>query len=222
LRIKKIKVGVGTLLVLLSLAAIVQSVREYLLWESGRRAYDEESFLPLPILFAGHSFDIRDDQPRDTAYSETEHEGFAQWLRDGVPFQARSRALVRRGRSDVGRYHTWLDAWKFRDRGTGRTTLWLVRRLQPSVSERMRFEVITVEQDGVTHIERLGGWQLGRDFPTFRATQFIRAGLLAGVPLSMLDAFIFPPILLVFPLGSLALGVILLRRGRISSQRVAA
>jgi hypothetical protein len=206
--------------VLLSLTAIVQSAREYLLWESGRAAYEEDSLLALPIIFGGHSFNIKDNQPGDSTYSEAESEGSVQWLRDGAPFQSPSRALVRRGRSDISRYHTWLDAWKFRDRATGRTTLWLVRRLQPIGSRSPRFEVIAVEQDGATHIEHLRGWALGRDFPTFRATQFIREGILSGVPLSMLDAFIFPPILLVFPLGSLTLGWMLLRRGGLGSERV--
>jgi hypothetical protein len=208
------------LLVLFSLAAIVQSTREYALWETGQRTYDEDSFLALPIVFGGHSFDIRDDQPRDTAYSEDEYEGSVQWMRDGAPYESPSRARIRPGRNDIGRYHLWLDAWRFYERATGRTSLWLVRRLQPGNTGRPQFEVITVEQDGSTRLQRLRTWELGRSFPLFRATQFVRDGTSSAIPLSMLEAFIFPPILLVFPVGSLALGLILLRRGYRRSERL--
>ena len=123
----------GGLLIAISLAAVVQSVREYALWQAGAN-YAEESFLPLPIVFGGHTFTIRDDQPYDSGGSEQEYEGSVQWIRDGVPFESASRARVRRGRNDIGRYHLWLDAWKIRERATGQKTLWLARRRNLSLA----------------------------------------------------------------------------------------
>jgi len=48
----------------------------------------------------------------------------------------------------------------------------------------------------------------------FRSTQFISDGSFFRMPLSMTEAAMFPPFLLVFPLGTLALGVFLLREER--------
>jgi hypothetical protein len=211
------------LLTALSLAAVVQSAREYLLWEGGRRDYVEVSFLEQPFTFAGHTFTVEDDQPTDSSDSEAQYEGTARLLMDGKPLGAPSRALVRRGRRDLGRYHLWFDAWQFRERAGGRNTLWLARRLQPDSTIGPRFEVITVAEDGAQRTRLLSTWQLGTTYPLFRATQFIRDGTSAAIPLSMLDASIFPPTLLVFPIGTLALGVYLIRHGRRGdSDRVAA
>jgi hypothetical protein len=129
---------------------------------------------------------------------------------DGRDLGEPSQASVRRGRRDLGRYHTWVDAWRLRDRTTNRTTLWLVRRIHPLSERQTRYEVTTVEQDGTHHTSTLRTWQLGANYPLFRSTQFIRDG--SAIPLSMLGAVIFPPLLIVFPLGTLVLGIILLRR----------
>ncbi len=212
---------------LLSLAAVVQSVREIVLWDTGQRRYDEDSFLAFPLEFAGYRFDIRDDQPRDTIPSEEEYDGTVQWVRDGEPFGSPSYARVRRGRNDIGRYHLWLDAWIFENRATGRRSLWLVRRLQPRGTGKPTIEVITVEQDGDTRIQHLPVWWLGQSFPLFRSTQFVRAPtpsssiplsvleaiVFSAMPLSMLEGLYFWPLLLVFPIGTFVLGVFLLRPG---------
>jgi hypothetical protein len=211
----------GLLLVTLSLAACVQSFREYRLWENGARAYSEDFYLDLPFSFANHTFSIADDQPIDTAYSEQEFEGSAYLLMDGRPLTAPSRALVRRGHSDLGRYHLWIDAWKFVG-ASGDSALWLVRRLQQVESATPRYEVITLAGSGAPDRHVYAGWQLGRSYPLFRATQFLRTGVLEGMPLSMLDALIFWPILLIFPFGSFVLGSVLLWQGcRRMSERVA-
>jgi hypothetical protein len=211
--------------VLLSVLAVMQSVREVIFWETGEGRYEEDSFLDLPIVFAGDTFNIRDDQPRDTAYSEDDSPGSVQWMRNSQPFGPVSYAGVRRGRDDIGRYHLWLDAWTFREDATGKTSLWLTRRLLPNGRGRPMFEVITVQQDGRTRIEHLSAWQLSRSFPLFRSTQFVRSGRASGIPAAMVETFLlspFPlsmleglflwPILLVYPVGSFFLGLSLLRR----------
>jgi hypothetical protein len=222
-KIRVLSLVLGALLIAVSSAAVVQSIREYFLWERGERRFSEESFLKLPIQFQERTFDIRDDQPTDSTYSEEEYEGTVELVMDGKPIGPRSRAMVRRGRKDIGRYHLWIDAWLFKDRQSGRTSLWLVRRLEVQPGASARYEVTTVADSGSVQTQVLRGWDLGASYPLFRSTQFIRSGLLSGVSLSMLDAFYFWPILSVFPVGSLVLGVWLVRRSRSSMvSRVAA
>ena len=137
-----------------------------------------------------------------------------QILMDGRPLGTPTRALVRRGRRDLGRYHLWFDAWQFRDRASGKSTLWLVRRLQRHSGASPRYEVITVAEDGLHETRVLRGFELGGSYPLFRATQFVRdANLWSGVPLSVLDFVVLPPLLLFFPLGTLLLGLHWIRRG---------
>jgi hypothetical protein len=223
LRIRYLALIVGLTLTALSIGAVVQSTREYLLWEAGRRDYAEDSFLERPFTFAGHTFTVEDDQPTDSTYSEIAYEGRIRLLMDGRPLGPPSRALVRPGRHDLGRYHLWFDAWHFKERASGRTTLWLTRRLQPDSAASPRFEVITLAENGAPSRRLLSTWQLGASYPLFRSTQFVRDGTSAAIPLSMLEAAIFPPILLVFPIGTFVLGLYLIRRGlREGSDRVAA
>ena len=193
--------------------ACIQSFREYLLWERGLAAYSESSYLELPFAFENHQFAISDNQPIDTAYSEQAFEGAAYITMDGKALTEPARALVRRGRADLGRYHLWIDAWRFVDTA-GDSTLWLARRLQSSPGSTVRYEVLTLGAGHPVDRHVYQGWQLGRSYPLFRSTQFLRTGILDGVPLSMLDALYFWPILLVFPFGSLVLGCMLLRPRR--------
>ncbi len=198
------------LLVGLSVLAIVQSAREYLLWERGASTFQEQGFDTQPIEFNGHRVTVSDDQPTDSVHSETEYEGAIQLTMDGSPLGQPSRAGVRRGRSrpgDLGRYHGWFDAWQFRDRASGALTLWLVRRIQATDRARPQFEIITIDDDGHRQVRLLRGYQLGVSYPLFRSTQFVRdASPLSGVPLSVLDFVIAPVFLLIFPFGSLVLG----------------
>jgi hypothetical protein len=207
----------GAILIALSVLALIQSARELLVWERGRHAYAEESLVELPIAFAGHHFTVRDDQSRQSGNTEHGREGTAEWLRDGVSMDRALRAIVRPARHDLGRYHLWLDAWKFVDRATGDTALWLTRRVQPSASHRATFEVTVIDSRGASSVNRYSAWQLGRTYPVLRSTQFLHDDDSEGMPFSMLGAVVFPPILIVFPLGSLVAGVLLVRRRRDAS-----
>lgn len=208
--------SLGAALVAVSLFAVVQTIRELLLWERGRAQFADESVSARPISFAGRTWSVTDNQPFTPGAGYTEFEGAIQPTVDGRPLGMPSRAKVRRGLADLGRYHRWYDAWLFRERGSGQRTLWLARRLQAMESDAPRFELVTISEAGEWHTQVLRSWQLCRDYPTFRATQFVREGTSWPFPLA-LDGVIgfFPILLLIFPLGTLVLGVFLLaRRGK--------
>lgn len=217
------RTAVGILLVVVSLASIVQSIREIVLFEAGYRRYEEQSLLERPFVFAGRSFTLEDDHPyiprEPGGYtSEAGYPGTIRVLMDGVPLTAPAHAIVRPGRDDLGRYHLWFDAWVFRDRHTGDRTLWMAQRIQENGAHLPEFEVITMNEAGALERQRLRWYQLGRDYLVFRATQFVSDGSFFRMPLSMTEAVIFPPFLLVFPFGTLALGLLLLRMERRRSQ----
>jgi hypothetical protein len=211
----KIARVVGITLLGLSGLSVAQTAREIALWELGSRRYAEESPQARAFAFAGHTFGVADDQPLDNTRSQAAFEGRIQPLMDGRPLGPPSRALVRRGLADLGRYHLWYDAWLFRERASGRTTLWLARRLQPTDASGPRFEVVTVDPGGRVQRRVLRPWRLGTEYRLFRATQFVREGTWTVMPLS-LDAVIgfVPLFLLVFPLGTAVVGVRLIRGGR--------
>jgi hypothetical protein len=207
----------GGMLVALSALSVVQTVREIALWQSGRQAYDEvdprvadqQSFV-----FAGHTVSVADDQPMDSVYSQAEYEGTIQPFMDGRPLAAPSRALVRRGLDDMGRYHFWFDAWVFRARSGGPPTLWLARRLQATDAATPRFEVITVATDGTHQTRVFRAWQLGTDYRLRRATQFVADGEWMIFPLSLGGVLgFFPPLLLIFPIGTAVAGALLFAWG---------
>lgn len=205
----------GIALIALSVTSMIQSIREWRMWDTGAARYDEETFgTDTVVVFAGMTVRIVDDQPLDSVRSERAYEGRLQFTVDDDTLGASSRARIRRGRRDVGRYHLWADVWRFTDRASGDSSLWLVRRLQERAEGRPRFEVISISSGKVRQREMLRTWQLGRSYRHFRSTQFIRDGTSAAFPLSVLDAFYFPLLLLIYPLGSLVLGVWLWWSGR--------
>ncbi len=211
------RTAAGILLVAVSLASIVQSVREISLFEAGHRRYEEQSLLERPFKFAGHSFTLEDDHtyiPRESGgyTSEAGYPGTIRVLMNGAPLTTPAHAIVRPRRDDLGRYHLWFDAWVFRDRYTGERALWMTQRIQENGARFPEFEVIIVGEDGAIQTQRLRWYQLGRNYLVFRSTQFISDGSFFRMPLSMTEAAIFPPFLLLFPLGTLTLGLLLLRR----------
>jgi hypothetical protein len=211
----KVSRVLGWALIALSLLAVAQSVREITLWEYGRRKYSEDSPLGRAISFAGHTFSVADDQPDDGTHSQTEYDGTIQPVMDGKPLGPPSHARVRRGLDDLGRYHTWYDAWLFTDRTTADTTLWLARRLQATEQSVPRFELTVVDGSGQVRRRVLSRWALDLDYRVFRGTQFVREDLWTVMPLSLVSLLGYvPPLLALFPIGSFLLGVRLLRRSR--------
>ncbi len=208
----------GVMLVAVSVASIIQSFREYRLWERGNQRYDERSLLERPFRFAGRSFTIADGHPfsppGDGEYTaEAAVSGTVQILRNQSPLGPPSRAEVRPARNDLGRYHLWFDAWVFRDKQSGDSALWMARRIEAEGS-RPRYEVITITDDGIETRRLLRKHQLGRSYPVFRSTQFLRGSSFFIVPLSVLDFFIFPAFLFIFPIGTLIIGLLLIRGGK--------
>lgn len=204
----------GFLLIALSIASVVQSVREVVLWEGGQSRYDERFITQRRFRFAGQSFEVVDEHPYAPRSGEAEVPGTIRLLANGSMIGAPSRAEVRPGHDDLGRYHLWFDARIFRDRRSGDSTLWMARRIGADGSSP-RFEVTTIRADGARTRRLFRTHQLGRSYPLFRTTQFLRGSSFWVVPLSVLDFGIFPPFLLVFPIGTLVFGIILLRRRRV-------
>ena len=219
----KVSRTVGWVLVSVSFLAVAQTVREVALWELGSRKYAEESSQERTFRFAGHTFTVADDQPADGTHSQTEYDGTIQPLMDGRPLGPPSRARIRRGLEDLGRYHLWYDAWLFADRARGDTSLWLARRLQETDQSVPRFELTVVDAVGRADRRVLSRWALDRDYRVFRGTQFVREGGWTVMPLSLTGVAGFvPPFLVLFPIGSFLVGMRLLRRPRSPTRSVVA
>jgi hypothetical protein len=203
--------AVGLFFVAISTLSIVQTVREGALWKSGEDNFAEESLRGVPIHFGDHLVTITDDQPNDSEHSYKESEGSVQLLIDSRPYRTPSRARIRRGLNDFGRYFGWIDAWVFT---SGRdTTFWLACRIQPSGSASPTFEITTARRGGAITTEVFEPWQLSTDYRRFRATNFMQTGARV-FPLSKVDMLGMMPIFaLVFPIGTFLLGILLMRRG---------
>lgn len=204
---------VGMALIGLSLMSILQSLRELQLWMTGAEKYeDRRPSFDYPFTFAGHVFSVEDDQPVDSSRSRQEQPGIIRLTMDGKPLGGPSPAMVRTGGPGIYRYFGWVDAWRFTVRSTGEKSVLFVRRLASFGRRGARYEIHRVDQDGRVSSVTLHGWQLANNYPVYRATQFVRPHAWVAAPLSMIDAAAFPPLLLVFPFGTLVLGGVLLRR----------
>ena len=71
--------------------------------------------------------------------------------------------------------------------------------------------LIVLSADGAVSIDTLPRYSFNPDYRTFRATQLVRDGAFAPFPFSILDGFIFPVVFLLFPIGTLAWGIYLIR-----------
>lgn len=196
---------VGWSLVLLSVLSVLQSWREYRLLRESMSVYVETNLEERTFSFGRHTVVLSDDQPNDTLRSEHEWPGTLRIQIDGQPIGSPSFAGIRRSRTDRGRYHSWLDAWTFREVDTGRLNLWLTRRLQPPGTRLPRFEVTVLDTTGTPQTRTYRAYQLGTSFPLYRSTEFLRWGE-SVFPLSMLEWIAFPIGLLVFPFGTFLVG----------------
>jgi len=209
-----IRSTIGWFLVGLSVLCVIQSAREWRAWTPDRQLAEREVPLAMPIRFAGHRIDVVDDQPTDSISSEHAVEGRIQLYLDGHPLGRPSRALVRPGRRDLGRYHMWFQATRFHYIESGKDVLYFARRMQATPGSSVRFEVNTLDENGVVTRDVLHPWSLGGRYAVWRATQFLRAHEWEAFPLSMLEGVMVPIILLIFPIGTLILGIALVLLGR--------
>ena len=205
---------VGICLVIVSALSIVQTIREIALFEIGRSAYSETLLRNVPIRFAGRLVSVSDDQPNNASHSQQQVDGILRLTIDST-LLAPSYARVRPGIDDLGRYHGWLNAWIFRSFARSDSTLWLARRIQPSESKQPRYEFTIIGSDGNVDSNTVWGWQLATSYLRYRSSQFVRSADWTVMPLSVAAGFGLSPILwLIFPIGTLAFGLILLRRTR--------
>ena len=205
---------VGWALVGISAIAVIQTMRGLALWEVGQRRFDETHIAARSWHFAGHRFDITDDQRVDTGYSQSAVDGQIQPTMDGTRLGTPSRAQVRRAAPGLGRYHGWYDAWIFRSSDGRDSTQYLARRIQPLDADNPQFEITIVDPMGAQRVKRAAAWQLGWDYRVYRSTQFLRNSEWEVMPLALDPLIFFPALLLFFPVGTTIVGILLLRHPR--------
>lgn len=205
----------GVFLVAISVLSIAQTLREVVLFESGESKYPEGPALRLPIHFGGHVVAVADDQPHmpgdtNTYYKATQ--GRIQVFIDSHPHGEPSTARIRVTLDGLGRYFGWVDALQFKKSNDSDASVWFSRRIQKTASAPPIYEITTIDGNGAIATDTFPAWRLGTDYHRFRATQFMQTGTHV-MPLSMADVLgVMPIFVLVFPLGTLLLGVLLLRR----------
>jgi len=199
---------VGAGLVVLSLIPAVQQARAIGAWELGALRFEEELVLELPIEFAGRRVEISDPMPRLRRYSEDAFPSRAGVLVDGKEVLAPVRTMVRPGRDDLGRYHSWIDAGIFRHRPSGVRTLYLARRVEsPDTGER-RYDVLILRPNQPVEVLSLSHAELPKNYPIMRTLQFLIDDDLSLYPFSFLEFMwvIYPVVPFVYPWLTLIVG----------------
>ncbi len=204
------------MLVATSALAILQSFRESRLFDRGFAEYKEDFAFDLPLSFKDHTITLTDSLPTDTSLGQAERNGSVTIAIDGHPISS-EYASIRPGQESMGRYHLWIEAVTFYDRANGQSVFLLAQRLQPNGHGRARVRVVTIPESGAMTLDTLPRYAFFPTYPRFRASQFVRDGAYSPFPFSVLDGFLFPLVFVVFPLGSLVVGVVLLRRAKAGS-----
>ncbi len=122
---------------------------------------------------------------------------------------------------NIGRYHSWFEATVFTSRANRDSSLWLARKVRLGKSDT-RYEITELRSDGSIRTRMLSGWQLGLDYRTEEATGLLTWDTLWPFPFELSFVVYLPPLLLIYPIGTFAVGVILLAartRARDTSQR---
>ena len=203
----------GLLIAAVSALPMVQGVREDAFWRAGDERFHEESLQDLPLRFAGHAITIEDPLSRGGPPSEAEERSFARVLLDGQEILPMRPAIVRPGRSDIGRYHLWIDAWIFTDRRTGEKSLYLGRRLSAPALGVRPYDLLVVSADGSYRLRRLSFADRAESYPIWRTIQFLNDGTETVYPFSVSNIW---PTLLVpvfYPNTTLVLGAVMLGIG---------
>lgn len=203
----------GLLLTAVSALPIVQGLREDEFWRAGAERFEEKGVRELPVLFAGRTITIEDPLPRGGPPSEAEERSQARVLLDGQEVLPADFAMVRPGRSDLGRYHLWIDAWIFTDRRTGEKALYLGRRLSAPAHKARPYDLLLVSADGSYRLRRLSFADRAESFPIWRTIQFLNDGTESVYPFSLSN--VWPTVLVpvFYPNTTLALGPVMLLIG---------
>jgi hypothetical protein len=204
---------IGLFLTIVSIFSIAQTIREIVFFESGESKYAEANVIHLPARFGGHLVSVADDQPhlpRDENDYYKSTQGRIQLLIDSQPLGKSSAGRIRVTLDDLGRYFGWVDVWQFKESNVRDSSLWVARRIQETPSVSPLYEITTIDGNGAIVTDTFPPWRLGTDYRRFRATQFMQSGAQV-MPLSVADMLgMMPVLVLVFPLGTLLLGVLLL------------
>jgi len=214
---------VGLVLLGVSIVPAIQTGRALIFWDRGQQRYDENSRQVLPLQFAGRVVTLQDSLPELTPPSEQEQPGTVRvFLGTALVFPARSvRVRPGRKKTDIGRYHLWLDAWVFVDRRTGDSTFMLGQRVGLADAPPVRYDVLTIRSNGDTDVGTIAPGDRASSFPVYRTIQFLNddAPSVYLFDLTQVWPTIFIPIL--FPVATGLVGLILvvsvLRRRRVDA-----
>lgn len=209
----------GVLLTVVSIVPVVQMVRETVFLERGERRYRELSQRELPIAFAGRTVQIIDSLPR-RPYSEAEEPGLVTIAVDAVPVAQPRHAMIRPGRSDLGRYHRWINAAVFQDRRTGTATLWIGRRIGAEGPEPEAYEILTLGDGGAMSVRQVPHRARASEYRLFRIIHGMGGSSPSAYPWSLLNVWpsLFVPFL--YPWAAFAVGVVLLVSGGVKRARM--
>jgi len=206
---------VGLVLLGVSIVPAIQTGRAMSFWDRGQRRYEENPRQDLPLHFAGRVVTLQDSLPETTPPSEQAQTGTVRIFVDtALVFPARS-VLVRPGRkkTDIGRYHLWLDAWVFVDRRTGDSIFMLGQRVGVPDVPPARYDILSIRSNGATAVEAIAPRDRARSFPVYRTIQFLNDGAPSVYVFDLTQVWptIFIPIL--FPVATGLVGFILVLIG---------
>jgi hypothetical protein len=205
---------IGVLLVVLSLFSIVQTVRDAAFWIGGDAEWDEGSVQRFPFSFAGRTVTLTRAEPLK-AWPDSAIVAQERVLIDGIEVGQRGAWRQRNWPVAVGmRSPHWTDKRIFINRASHDSSLWIARRLQLSDSVMPIFEFVTIDARGRYATQTVPQNKLDVDYRLARMTYLVGENGPAWFPFSVFGLLMLPILFLVYPMGTLALGALLMRLGK--------
>ena len=210
--------AIGGVLLLLSVAAVVQTARE--VWQGLGSDWTESPLSGNEFAFAGRTITIV-KPTKDSAASKGALVKQELVFIDGVEVGAATNGRMSTW-PFIGsrRSPHWFDAVKFVDRAARDSSLWMARRLQVADTVPPRFEIITLDATGRYSVQTRSQTELRGDYRLSSVTGLVGEDPSWEFPLSVVNFVWFPYLWLVFPIGTSLLGVILLRPSRAKRVKV--
>ena len=208
----------GAILVLVSLASVVQTARE--VSQGLGSGWAESPVVDTAFTFAGRTITIlkppRSDGGPPRAQVQQERVRI-----DGVDIGAVTelRMATWRYQGDRRSPH-WFDAVKFMDHAGRDSSLWIARRLQATDTVPPRFEIITVDATGQLHVALHSQAEVRDDYRLGTVTALVAEDSRPEFPLSVVPLLWGSYLFVVLPLVTGLLGLALLRRPRSAREAV--
>jgi hypothetical protein len=214
LAVRRIARIFGVLLVVLSSFSIVQTVRDAVFWIGGDAEWDESSVQRFPFSFAGRTVMLMRAQPLQ-AWPDSAIVAQERVLINGIEVGQRGALRQRNWPVAFGmRSSHWTDKRIFINRASHDSSLWIARRLQRSDSAMPVFEFVTIDARGRYETQTVPQNKLDVDYRLARMTYLVGENGPAWFPFSVFELLMFPILFLVYPIGTLALGALLMRLGK--------